>query len=294
MALHTIRYYEAWPGLKIPLSDEEIVRYSRQLILSEVGGKGQVRLRDARVLLVGAGGLGSPAALYLAAAGVGTVGMLDADAVDASNLQRQILHRTADIGRPKTASAAESLKALNPLIQIVAHQERLTAANAAALIDRYDVVVEGSDNFPTKFLVNDACVLAGKPFVIAGILQFIGQILTVLPGKSACYRCLFPEPPAPGAVPSCQEAGVLGAVAGTIGTLQATEVIKYLLGVGDTLAGRLLIYDALAMEFREVTVERDAHCPVCGSQPTIRTLADYEEDMCAHGYGKPGCGGTHG
>ena len=259
------------------LTDDQIKRYSRHILLPEVGGKGQQKILQARVLLVGAGGLGSPAGLYLAAAGVGTIGVVDSDVVELSNLQRQVLHTTADLGCPKVVSAKKSMQAINPDVKVVCYQERLTSANILEIIKDYDVVADGADNFPTRYLVNDACVMTGKPLCHAGIFRFDGQVLTILPGQSPCYRCLYPEPPPPGLVPSCQEAGVLGVVAGVIGTIQATEVLKVILGKGDLLTGRLLTYNALDMEFRSLRIKRNPKCPVCGETPTVTELVDYEQ-----------------
>ncbi|HDL64499.1 MAG TPA: molybdopterin-synthase adenylyltransferase MoeB [Proteobacteria bacterium] len=259
------------------LREDQIERYSRQIILSEIGGKGQSKLLEASVLVIGAGGLGSPAALYLAAAGVGQLGIVDSDRVELNNLQRQIIHSTGDVGRPKVDSARDRLHSLNPDIRIIPYNLRLTSANIMEIIEDYDIIVDGSDNFPTRYLINDACVLADKPLSHGAILRFYGQVYTILPGESACYRCLFPEPPPPGAVPNCQEAGILGAVAGIIGLLQANEVLKYILGAGKLLNGRLLTFDALDASFREVKVLRDTDCPVCGDRPTITELIDYEE-----------------
>ena len=263
------------------LSKEQIGRYSRQLILPEIGVPGQQRLLGASVLLVGAGGLGSPAALYLAAAGVGTLGLLDREAVAVSNLHRQILHVTEDVGRPKTQSAQRRLAALNPDVVVHPIQESLTAANALALFAPYDVILDGSDNFPTRYLVNDACVLSGKPFVHAGVVRLRGQLMTVQPRQSACFRCVFPEPPAPGAIPSCQEAGVLGAVAGVLGTLMAVETLKLLLKLGELLTDRLLVFDGARGRFREVLLRRDVRCAVCGESPTVQELFVMEDPACA-------------
>jgi adenylyltransferase/sulfurtransferase len=265
-------------GGATPFTEEQIRRYSRHIILSEVGGKGQRKLLEAKVLLIGAGGLGSPAALYLAAAGVGTLGIVDFDAVDLSNLQRQLLHHNHDLGRPKTVSAAETIADLNPDVKVIPHQVQLSSANIMDIIADYDIVVDGCDNFPTRYLVNDACVLAGKPNVHGSIYRFEGQTTVFLPGKG-CYRCLYPAPPPPGMVPSCQEAGVLGVLPGIIGTIQAIETIKLILGLGEPLVGRLLLFDALAMEFREVRIRKDPACPICGDNPTIHQLIDYE-DFC--------------
>ena len=258
------------------LSSEQMERYSRQVLLQEVGVEGQRKLLDAKVLIVGAGGLGSPAALYLAAAGVGTLGIVDGDRVDLTNLQRQILHYTHDVGRPKTQSARRTLEDINPDVEVRTYQTVLTSDNALEILRDYDVIVNGCDNFPTRYLVNDACVMLGKPLVDASILRWEGQATTYLPGRG-CYRCLFPSPPPPGSVPSCAEAGIIGAVAGLFGTLQALEAVKIILGVGETLANRLLLWDALTGEIRTVRWQRDPHCPVCGDHPTIRELIDYEE-----------------
>jgi len=251
------------------LSDEELERYARHIVLREVGGPGQARLRAARVLVVGAGGLGSPVILYLAAAGVGTIGVVDFDAVSLSNLQRQIAHRTADIGRPKTDSAADAARAINPGVRIELHPVRLTEENALDLISRYDIVADGSDNFATRFLINDTCYTAKKILVSAAVTEFDGQLTTFKPhaGDYPCYRCLFPEPPPPGTAPSCSETGVLGAAAGVMGTLQALEVIKEITGIGESMAGHLLIYEALATRFRKVRVRPDPECRLCGPTP---------------------------
>jgi len=265
------------------LSATQMERYARQLILEEVGIAGQERLLRAKVLTIGAGGLGSPVALYLAAAGVGTLGIVDGDSVDLSNLHRQILHSTGAVGQAKTESAQRTLAGVNPEVTVVPYQTVLTSANAFEIIKDYDVVVNGSDNFPTRYLVNDACVLLGKPLVDASILKWEGQATTFLPGHG-CYRCLFPTPPPPGAVPSCAEGGILGALCGFVGARQALEVLKIVLGVGETLANKLLIFDALEGETRVVRWNRNPACPVCGDQPTIRALIDYEQfcGMPAH------------
>ena len=259
------------------LSAEQLERYSRHFLLHQLGEKGQRKLLDAKVLLVGAGGLGSPAALYLAAAGIGTLGIVDADVVDRSNLQRQVLHTTDRVGMPKTASAALAIHALNPDVQVREYAERLTADNVMDLFRDYDVIVDGSDNFPTRYLVNDAAVLVGKPVVHGSIFQFEGQASVFKPREGPCYRCLYPTPPPPGLVPSCSEVGVLGVLPGVIGVIQATETIKVIVGQGEPLVGRLLIYDALAMRFREIRIRRNPDCPLCGAQPTITALLDYEE-----------------
>jgi len=264
-------------------SREEIQRYARHFSLAEVGADGQGKLKEARVLLVGAGGLGSPAALYLAAAGVGTLGIADGDRVELSNLQRQVLHGTPDVGRLKVESAVERLQSMNPEIQVEPHPLRLTAANALDVIPRYDVVLDGSDNFPTRYLVNDACVLSGRPWVYGAILRWEGQLSLFGAPDGPCYRCLFREPPPPGLVPGCAEAGVVGVLPGIVGSLQALEVIKWILGKRDgSMAGRLLIFDALGLSFREVSLRRDPDCPLCGDAPTIRELMDYEH-FCATG-----------
>lgn len=262
-------------------TESQLRRYGRHLSLKEVGFKGQMKLAASKVLCVGAGGLGSPALYYLAAAGVGTIGIAEGDVVDESNLQRQIVHFTEDVGRPKLDSAKEKLLKINPDLKVIEHPGWLTAANAVEIVSGYDFVLDGTDNFPAKFLINDACVIAGKAFSHAGILRFEGQTMTVVPGKSRCYRCLFKEPPPADAVPSCAEAGVLGAIAGVMGTLQATETLKFLLGKGDLLTDRLLMFDALAMRFREIRGARDPECAVCGDHPTIKTPVDYFRPACA-------------
>jgi len=261
-------------------TEDERARYSRHLILPEMGERGQEKLKSARVLVVGAGGLGSPCSMYLAAAGVGIVGILDSDNLELSNLQRQIVHSVHRVGKPKADSAAARLLSLNPEIRIVPHRERLTPANAAAIMSPYDIVVDGSDNFPTRFLIGDACYLFKKPMVYGAVLRFSGQASVFIPDQGPCYRCLYPAPPAPGTVPSCSEAGVLGAVPGLIGVIQATETIKLILGRGETLRGRILVYDALGMKFNEIRLERDPDCPLCGHRPSIRELADSGE-ACA-------------
>jgi len=262
------------------LTDEQIQRYSRHILLPEIGGKGQKRITQAKVLIVGAGGLGSPAALYLAAAGVGTLGIIDGDKVDLSNLHRQIIHATPDLGRPKVLSAKEKMEAINPDVKVIPYSERLTAKNALAILNPYDIILDGTDNFPAKFLVNDAAILSGKPLVHGGILRFEGQVFTILPRKSACYRCIFKQPPPPGAVPSCQEAGVIGVLAGVIGTIQATEVLKLILGIGDLLTDRMLTYEARNAAFREIRIRRNPNCPVCSEHPQITELVEYEQAVC--------------
>ena len=258
------------------LTTDDLSRYSRHLILPEVGMEGQRRIKDARVLCVGTGGLGSPLAFYLAAAGIGTLGLVDFDVVDASNLQRQIIHSTKDIGRKKLDSAEEKLVALNPAIKIVKHDTMLSSANALDILKDYDIVADGTDNFPTRYLVNDACVLLGKPNVYGSIFRFEGQASVFATEAGPCYRCLYPEPPPPGLVPSCAEGGVLGILPGLVGVIQATEVIKLILGKGDSLVGRLLLVDALNMRFRELKLRKNPECPVCGTNPTVTALIDYE------------------
>lgn len=260
----------------IPFSEEQIRRYSRHIILPEIGGKGQKKLLNSGALIIGAGGLGSPAALYLAAAGVGRLGIVDFDVVDLSNLQRQILHHVHDLGRPKVTSAAETIAEINPDVKVVSHPIQLSSENVKEILSDYDVVVNGCDNFPTRYLVNDACVFLNKPLVDGSIFRFEGQATVFISGKG-CYRCLFPSPPPPGLVPSCQEAGVLGVLCGIIGSIQGIEAVKLLLGIGESLAGRLLFVDALTMEFRQVKVRRDPNCPVCGDHPTVTDLIDYHE-----------------
>jgi sulfur-carrier protein adenylyltransferase/sulfurtransferase len=267
----------AAPAKSAELTPDEIKRYSRHLILPEVGVEGQQKLKAAKVLLIGAGGLGSPAGLYLAAAGVGRLGIVDFDAVDFSNLQRQILHGTSDVGRSKLQSAKDRLAAINPELEIDTYETALTSKNALDLFKDYDVIVDGTDNFPTRYLVNDACVLLGKPNAYGSIFRFEGQASVFAVKGGPCYRCLYPEPPPPGLVPSCAEGGVLGVLPGVIGTIQATEAIKLILGTGQTLVGRLLLYDAFNMKFRELKLRRDPACPVCGDQPTVTALIDYDQ-----------------
>ncbi len=259
------------------LSGDEIKRYSRHLIMPEVGLDGQRKLKAAKVLCIGAGGLGSPAAMYLAAAGVGTIGIVDFDVVDFSNLQRQLLHGTPDVGRPKLDSARDRLNALNPNVHVETYETALSSANALTLFEPYDVILDGTDNFPTRYLVNDACVLTGKPNAYGSIFRFEGQASVFGTKDGPCYRCLYPEPPPPGLVPSCAEGGVFGVLPGIIGVIQATETIKLILGVGEPLIGRFLIYDALRMRFRELKLRKDAECPVCGTHPTVKKLIDYEQ-----------------
>jgi len=259
------------------LSNNEIARYSRHLLLPEVGLEGQQKLKAAKVLCVGTGGLGSPLAFYLAAAGIGTLGLVDFDVVDESNLQRQIIHTTKDVGRPKIDSAAEKLKALNPYMNVVKHETMLTSANALEIIRDYDIVADGTDNFPTRYLVNDACVITGKPNAYGSIFRFEGQASVFATKEGPCYRCLYPEPPPPGLVPSCAEGGVLGILPGLVGVIQATEVIKLILGKGEPLIGRLLLVDSLGMHFRELKLRKNPDCPVCGTNPTVTKLIDYNQ-----------------
>jgi adenylyltransferase/sulfurtransferase len=258
------------------LSHAEVLRYSRHLLLPEVGLEGQRRLKAARVLTIGAGGLGSPLSLYLAAAGVGTIGIVDFDAVDLTNLQRQVVHGTSSLGRPKLESARERLLDLNPNVNVVGHEARLSSENALDILQDYDIVVDGTDNFPTRYLVNDACVLLGKPNVYGSIFRFEGQASVFYAREGPCYRCLYSEPPPPGLVPSCAEGGVLGVLPGIIGCIQALETIKWILGAGDTLVGRLVLFDALKLRFRELKLRKDPNCPVCGEHPTIHKLIDYQ------------------
>jgi len=259
------------------LNNDEILRYSRHLIMPEVGMEGQQKLKAARVLCIGAGGLGSPLALYLGAAGVGTLGIVDFDVVDYTNLQRQIIHSTDDVGRKKLDSAAEKLKAINPFLNIRTFETKLTSENALELVRQFDIVADGTDNFPTRYLVNDACVLTGKPNVYGSIFRFEGQASVFATEEGPCYRCLYPEPPPPGLVPSCAEGGVLGILPGLVGVIQATEVIKLILGQGHSLIGRLLLVDALGMKFRELKLRKNPDCPVCGAHPTVTKLIDYNQ-----------------
>ncbi|MDQ4000146.1 MAG: molybdopterin-synthase adenylyltransferase MoeB [Actinomycetota bacterium] len=259
------------------LSNEEIARYSRHLIMPEVALDGQKKLKSARVLTIGAGGLGSPLALYLAAAGVGTLGIVDFDIVDESNLQRQIIHGTSDLGRPKMESARDRIQDINPNVSVEAFEEALSSENALEIFEDFDVIVDGTDNFPTRYLVNDASVLSGKPNVYGSIFRFEGQASVFYAKEGPCYRCLYPEPPPPGLVPSCAEGGVLGILPGAIGTIQATETVKLILGIGEPLIGRLLLYDALGMSFKEMKLRKDPNCPVCGENPTVTELIDYQE-----------------
>ncbi len=262
------------------LTEDQLHRYSRHIILPEVGGKGQKKILSAKVFIVGAGGLGCPVGYYLAAAGVGTIGMIDNDTVELSNLQRQIAHSTKKLGVHKVDSAKETFESLNPDVKVIGIKDRISKDNILDLIKDYDIVVDGSDNFPTRYLVNDACVMLKKPLVSGAILRFEGQVTTILPGEGHCYRCLFEEMPPPGLVPSCQEAGVLGAITGVVGALQATEVLKLILGKGDVLKNTLLIYDALKVNFRRVKVPKNQNCPVCSDNPTITELQDYDAGYC--------------
>ena len=259
----------------ITLTPEQVKRYSRHLIMNDVGSSGQRKLLDAKVLILGAGGLGSPSAIYLALAGVGTIGLVDFDVVDLSNLQRQVLHHTSDVGRSKLESARDNIKAYNPDINVVLHETRLESENAMEIIGNYDMVINGADNFATRYLVNDACYLLNKPLIDGSILIFDGQSTVFTPGNG-CYRCLFPSPPPPGMVPNCAEAGVLGSLTGLVGSIQSTEALKYILGIGESLESRLLIIDALSMTFREFKLKRNPNCPLCGDNPSVTELIDYE------------------
>lgn len=261
------------------LTDEEVARYGRQIIVPGMGGAGQERLKNGSVLVVGAGGLGSPSLLYLAAAGVGRIGVIDADEVDVTNLQRQIAHTTPDLGRNKAESAAETMRSINPLVEVVTYPVRLDPDNALEILGCYDVVLDGTDNFPTRYLINDACILLGKPLVTAAILRYSGQITVIKPGEGPCYRCFFPEPPAPGSVPSCSQAGILGPVAGVMGSLQALEAIKVLVGSADSPVGRYLTIDFNTLDVGTMEFERDSHCAVCGDAPTITSL-ELSEESC--------------
>src|SRR5437016_1636250 len=261
----------------VTLSNDEILRYSRHLIMPEVGMEGQLKLKNAKVLMVGAGGLGAPLGLYLTAAGVGRIGLVDFDVVDFTNLQRQVIHGTKDVGRKKLDSAADRMHDINPFVQVDKHEAAITSENAFETMKDYDIIVDGTDNFPTRYLVNDACVLLGKPNVYGSIFRFEGQATVFATESGPCYRCLYPEPPPPGLVPSCAEGGVLGILPGMIGIVQATETVKLILGTGEPLVGRLMLYDALAMRFRELKLRRNTECPVCGDHPTIRELIDYQQ-----------------
>lgn len=259
----------------LTLTPDQVKRYSRHIIMGQVGSVGQRKLLQSRVLIVGAGGLGSPSAVYLSLAGVGTIGIADFDVVDVSNLQRQILHHNDDVGRPKVVSAQDSIKAYNPDTNVVLHETWLTSENAMEIVSQYDLVVNGADNFPSRYLINDACYLAGKPLVDGSILIFDGQATVFVPGQG-CYRCLFPSPPPPGMVPNCAEAGVLGALTGLVGSIQAVEALKLIMGIGESLTSRLLLIDALSMDFRQVRIPKNPNCPLCGDNPTVTELIDYE------------------
>ena len=261
-------------------TEEQITRYSRHILLPEVGGKGQKKLAKAKIFVVGAGGLGSPVALYLAAAGIGTIGLIDSDIVDISNLQRQVLHYTPDVTRSKVQSAKEKIEALNPDVNVETYETRFGPENAIDLIKSYDIVIDGVDNFPAKFLINDACYFTEKPLIHGGILRFEGRVFSILPKQSACYRCIFKQPPPTGLVPSCQEAGIIGAVAGIIGTIQATEAIKIVLGIGQPLTNRILDFDAKKTTFREIKTKRNPKCILCGDKPEITKLFEHEQEVC--------------
>lgn len=272
-------FFISWEA-EVELTDQQIERYSRHIILEKIGGTGQKKLLGSKVLIVGAGGLGSPAAMYLAAAGVGTIGLIDADRVDLTNLQRQIIHHTDDVGTDKVTSAKNKIRRINPDVTVRTYKKWALAENIRPIIRDYDFVLDGTDNFAAKFLVNDACYFERKAFSHGGILRFDGQLITILPGKTTCYRCIFSAPPPAAAVPSCSQAGVLGVLAGVIGSLQATEAIKYLLGIGDLLTNTLLTYNALSMEFRRVTLNKNPDCPICGQKPSITELKDEEQTVC--------------
>lgn len=265
---------------ELEFTDERLERYSRHILLKDVGIEGQQKLFDAKILVIGAGGLGSPVALYLAAAGIGTIGIADADVVDLSNLQRQVIHFTADLGKPKVESAAEKMRAINPDVTVRTYHEFLLASNIRPIVQDYDFVIDGTDNFAAKFLINDACVLERKPFSHGGILRFNGQTMTVLPGQSACYRCAFHAPPPAGSVPTCSQAGILGAVAGMLGTIQATEALKFILGTGQLLTNTLLSFDAKTLDFRKIRFKPNANCAVCGKAASIHELQDEAQPVC--------------
>ncbi|MEE3420470.1 MAG: HesA/MoeB/ThiF family protein [Lachnospiraceae bacterium] len=272
----------------MPFTNEQLERYSRHIILKEIGVKGQKKLLNGKVLIIGAGGLGAPAALYLAAAGVGTIGIVDADVVDLSNLQRQVIHTTNDLGKAKVESAKETMEAINPDVKVITYHEFISASNIMSIIRDYDFVLDGTDNFPAKFLINDACVMAKIPFCHAGIIRFRGQLMTVIPGESPCYRCVFKNPPPKDAVPTCKQAGVIGAMAGVIGCLQALEAVKYLTGAGDLLTGRLMTFDGLKMDWHTVKLPpRGEGCAVCSDNPTITELIDYEQAACDFNPARP-------
>lgn len=263
-------------------TNEQLERYSRQIILEDVSVKGQEKILNSKVLIIGTGGLGAPAAMYLGAAGVGTIGLVDADTVDLSNLQRQIIHSTQDIGKPKVISGKETINSINPDVNVITYQERATASNILDIIKdkNYDFIIDGTDNFPVKFLINDACVMLQKPFSHAGIIRFQGQTMTYVPGQGPCYRCVFKNPPPPDVVPTCQQAGVLGVMGGIIGSIQASEALKYIIGVGDLLTGKLLTYNAKKLEFRKIDIHKDKKCAICSEAPTIDKLIDYELNTC--------------
>lgn len=286
-----LNFYTSWGVEALDFNEEQIERYSRHILLEEVGVEGQEKLLNSKVLIIGTGGLGAPAAMYLAAAGIGTIGLVDGDQVDLSNLQRQIIHQTSDVGKLKVQSGKETINAINPDVKVITYNEFATSENILDIIkdQDYDFILDGTDNFPAKFLINDACVLAKKPFSHAGIIRFQGQLTTYIPDNGTpCYRCIFQSPPPAGVVPTCREAGVIGAMGGIIGTLQAMEAIKYLLGLGTTLAGYLLTYDALKMEFKKIKINHNKKCGVCGDNPTIDTLIDYEQAACDLKTGKLG------
>jgi molybdopterin-synthase adenylyltransferase len=264
-------------------TEDQLERYSRHIILQDVGIEGQMKLLDAKVLVIGAGGLGSPALLYLAAAGIGTIGIADGDLLEMSNLQRQVIHFTDDIDKLKVESAKEKIHRLNPDVKVIIYPEMVSSDTIMDMIEPYDFIIDGTDNFPAKFLINDACVLLKKPYSHCGILTFFGQTITIVPGESACYRCLFPRIPAQDAVPTCSQAGVIGVIAGTMGTLQANEAIKYILGIGDLLTNRLLTFDALETDFRTLSLNKRSDCAICGENPTITELIDYEQAVCGVG-----------
>jgi molybdopterin/thiamine biosynthesis adenylyltransferase len=273
-------FFTQLKGTEVMLNDQQIERYSRHIILEQVGGTGQEKLLDSKVLIVGAGGLGAPAGLYLAAAGVGTIGIIDADKVDLTNLQRQVIHHTADVGVDKVESAANKMRAINTDITVNTYKQWAKADNIRQIVAEYDFVIDGTDNFPAKFLINDACYFEKKAFSHAGILRFDGQLITIVPDESTCYRCIFETPPPANVVPSCSQAGVLGVLAGVIGSLQATEAIKYLLGLGDLLTDQLLMYNALKMEFRKISIKKNPNCILCGQNPTVTELIDEEQPIC--------------
>lgn len=279
-----LNFFISWEVAALDFNEAQIERYSRHIILSEVGVEGQQKLLESKVLIIGTGGLGAPAAMFLAAAGVGTIGLVDADSVDLSNLQRQIIHQTKDVGKLKVVSGKETINEMNPDVNVITYHTFVNASNILEIIkdQDYDFIIDGTDNFGAKFLINDACVIAKKPFSHAGIIRFNGQLTTYIPDNNTpCYRCMFKEPPPEGAVPTCREAGVLGVMGGVIGTLQATEAIKYILGLGETLAGYLMTYDAIKMEFRKIKIKHNAKCGICGDEPSIQELIDYKPPVCS-------------